>query len=78
MRSARFCVGEGVRGQAETVGQGHRDRAPTKIGSKFVVSLKEAVCLKVICLLHSFDSRPDMSACDRYSGAPHIRDAKNL
>ena len=22
MRSARFCVGEGVRGQAETVGQG--------------------------------------------------------
>ena len=31
-----------------------------------------------ICLLHSFDGRQDVSACDRYSEASHIRDSNNL
>ena len=34
--------------------------------------------LAVNCLLHSFDGRQDVSACDRYSEASHIRDSNNL
>jgi hypothetical protein len=38
----------------------------------------EGNLLGMNCLLHSFDSRQDVSACARYSGAPLIRGSKNL
>ena len=67
-----------VRGQAETVGQGHRDRAPTKV-AKFCVSQKRrSVFVYMICLCKVRQPARIMFVCDRYSGAPHIRDAKNL